>query len=291
VVLAVLAVGIFLAWRNFRAKRGDIRGANRVAVFVFASSWLQGLLSAHHVALSWEFNVVFLRALNAVTPAAIVWATYLAFEPYVRRRWPQSMITWSRILSGGFRDPLVGGHLLIGVALGIGVALLNSGNQLVREHYGPFANRPILSTLEPRGLASFLLEDLIAALVAGMIFTLILMCLRIVLRRQWLAAATFVALRASGALGHAHAGITLVFEVSSFTLLVSTLLRFGGLLPAMACIFVSGLLGSVPIADFSSWYASTTVFVLVAILALTVYAFQTAMAGRPMFKPGFLELN
>jgi hypothetical protein len=67
----VLAIGIFVAWRNFRAKRGDIRGANRVAAFIFASSWLQGLLSAHHVALSSEFNVLLLRALNAVTPAAV----------------------------------------------------------------------------------------------------------------------------------------------------------------------------------------------------------------------------
>jgi serine/threonine protein kinase len=42
-------------------------------------------------------------------------------------------------------------------------------------------------------------------------------------------------------------------------------------------------------ADFSTWYASTTVFLLVVILALTAYAFHTAMAGRPLFKAGFLE--
>jgi hypothetical protein len=52
---------------------------------------------------------------------------------------------------------------------------------------------------------------------------------------------------------------------------------------------VGDTLGGVPIADFSTWYASTTVFVLVAILALTAYAFHTAVAGRPLFKAGFLE--
>ena len=52
--LVVLALGGFLAWRNFRAKRGDIRGANRVAAFVFALAWLDIMLSAHHVAASSE---------------------------------------------------------------------------------------------------------------------------------------------------------------------------------------------------------------------------------------------
>ena len=33
------------------------------------------------------------------------------------------MIAWSRLLGGGVRDPLVGGHLLIGVAFGVGLAV------------------------------------------------------------------------------------------------------------------------------------------------------------------------
>jgi hypothetical protein len=61
------------------------------------------------------------------------------------------------------------------------------------------------------------------------------------------------------------------------------------LVPTITCIIVGDTLGGVPIADFSTWYASTTVFVLVAILALTAYAFHTAVAGRPLFKAGFLE--
>jgi hypothetical protein len=98
-----------------------------VAALVFAGAWLSFLLSAHHVAAAGELRVWILGALFSMLPAVIVWAFYLAFEPYVRRRWPQSMITWSRVLSGGFRDPSVGGHLLLGVALGIGLSLENSG--------------------------------------------------------------------------------------------------------------------------------------------------------------------
>jgi len=287
--LVALALGVFLAWRNFRAKRGDIRGANRVAAFVFAAALLQGMLSAHHAALSGEFEVFVLCALSAARPAADIWALYLAFEPFVRRRWPQSMISWSRVLSGGFRDPLVGGHLLIGVALGIGLALLNLGNRLAREHYGPFAGFQLLATLDARALASSLLAWLTGAMLLGMLLTLILMLVRVVLRRQWLAAAAVVLLGASTAMGDAHPEIMLVFRISLFTLLVVTLFWFGGLLPTIACVMVGETLGDFPIADFSTWYGSTTVLVLVAILALTAFAFHTAVAGRPLFKAGFLE--
>jgi hypothetical protein len=160
---------------------------------------------------------------------------------------------------------------------------------LARDHYDLLANPQLLSTLQARGLASSLLEELIGAIFLGMLLTLILMLLRVALRWQWLAAATLVLLRASVAMGDTHPGIMLIFEVSSFTLLVTTLLRFGGLLPTIACITVGNTLGGVPIADFSAWYASTTVYVLVAILALTAYAFHTAVAGRPLFKAGLLE--
>jgi hypothetical protein len=84
--LVVLALGAFLAWRNFRAKRGDIRGANRVAAFVFAAAWLSLLLDAHHVAAVEELGVLIygtLITVITVLPAASIWALYLAFEPYV----------------------------------------------------------------------------------------------------------------------------------------------------------------------------------------------------------------
>jgi hypothetical protein len=122
-----------------------------------------------------------------------------------------------------------------------------------------------------------------------MLLTFVLMLLRVVLRRQWLAAAAFVLLGASAAFGDAHPAIRAVSEISFFTLFAATLLRFGGLLPTIVCLFVGNTLGGFPFADFSTWYASTTVFVLVVVLALTAYAFKTGVAGRPLFKAGFLE--
>src|ERR1700680_2826682 len=115
-----------------------------------------------------------------VPPAEPSWALYMALEPYVRRRWPQSMVTWSRVLRGGFRDPLVGGHLLVGVALGIGLALLNAGIHLARWHVGTIsANTAILEVLDARGLAGSLLDFLIGGFLFGMLLTFVLMLLRV----------------------------------------------------------------------------------------------------------------
>src|SRR5437870_3095440 len=40
----------------------------------------------------------------------------ITVEPFVRRRWPQMLISWTRLLSGRFNDPMVGRDILIGAA-------------------------------------------------------------------------------------------------------------------------------------------------------------------------------
>lgn len=55
-------------------------------------------------------------------------------------------------------------------------------------------------------------------------------------------------------------------------------------------LFVADSVSSSPLTtDLSSWYSGGTVFLVVIVLALTAYAFHTAVAGRPLFKAGFLE--
>jgi hypothetical protein len=46
-----------------------------------------------------------------------VWMLYLALEPYVRRYWPQAIISWTRVLAGRWRDPLVGRDVVLGVSM------------------------------------------------------------------------------------------------------------------------------------------------------------------------------
>ncbi len=224
----------------------------------------------------------------------MVWTLYLALEPYVRRRWPQSMISWSRVLSGGIRDPLVGGHLLFGLAFGVGYALLTLSRTPALEHYGAISyDLDLLSILGMRGLMSSLFGELVNTLLNAMGYTFILMVLRVLLRRQWLAAAAFVMLLGplAGFAGP-QPRVALVYYILSFALFAAILLFFGGLLTIIVCGFVTAILGSLPLTmDFSAWYSSTTLFAVVVVLALTAYAFHTAVAGRPLFKAGFLDAD
>ncbi len=45
----------------------------------------------------------------------------ISLEPLLRRVWPRTLISWTRLLSGYVRDPLVGRDVLIGMLAGVTV--------------------------------------------------------------------------------------------------------------------------------------------------------------------------
>jgi len=58
--------------------------------------------------------------------AGSVGLLYLAVEPFVRRYWPDSLISWMRMVNGRLRDPLAASHLLVGVSAGVVTTLLTA---------------------------------------------------------------------------------------------------------------------------------------------------------------------
>jgi serine/threonine-protein kinase len=108
-----------LAWRNARSGRGDRRGAFRLAGSLFLFTLLDNLAAMHHVPTGAELPLLFAAMRYAVTLGCFGWLLYMAFEPQVRKRSPVSLISWNRLLAGRLRDPMVAGHLLMGVALGV----------------------------------------------------------------------------------------------------------------------------------------------------------------------------
>jgi hypothetical protein len=135
-ILAVFSVASWLAWRSYRMGRGDMRGASRVAIFLFAAYMVNWICTAHHVAAIAEMAPFTWAIGGALFSAASYWVLYVALEPYARRRWPQSLIAWTRLLSGRIRDPLVGGQLLVGIAFATGVVFVDVLLVLVDPQYG-----------------------------------------------------------------------------------------------------------------------------------------------------------
>src|SRR5205807_2134885 len=67
-----------------------------------------------HVPSFYELHLLVKAVSISAASAAFVWAMYLAIEPQIRRSWPDSLISWSRMQRGRFHDPLVASHLLAG---------------------------------------------------------------------------------------------------------------------------------------------------------------------------------
>ena len=72
----------------------------------------------HHVPTIEEFGLFVLALAWGLFLSCFFWVLYIAMEPYVRRRWPATLVSWSRLLAGGFRDPMVGRDVLAGCLWG-----------------------------------------------------------------------------------------------------------------------------------------------------------------------------
>jgi len=78
-----------------------------------------------HVSEAWKEEWKLVVGIGVVLFwAAFVYTTYLAIEPYFRRRWPRLLVSWSRVLSGRFADPRVGRDLLVGCLAGALMGIL-----------------------------------------------------------------------------------------------------------------------------------------------------------------------
>ena len=294
-LISMLIVAVFLAWRNIRLERGDTRGASRLAAFVFSMGMMAWLCGESHVPTPHEFGS-FLEGLGvAFASAGNAWIFYVAIEPYVRRRWPQTMITWSRLLGGRIRDPLVGGHLLIGVASGIGMFISAFAFRLLREQSGivSTAGLRLDSMLGARRMVFVLNGTLGDAIFVSLVLLLFFSLLRTVFRRLPLAVAAFtVILTLLDYSGGSSLRESLLSSVNSAIisgLFVLILIRFG-ILTLMAGYFAFQILRTFPVtADLSTWYAGSSLFAIGCILAVTAYALSAALAGRPLFRAGFLD--
>ncbi len=284
---ACLVVAGLFARRNVRLGRGDRRGAIRISVFAFCAVLAAVLLTAHHVLdLGAEWQTFTRAAGGAFFVAAFLWLLYLALEPFVRRQWPQLLITWNRLLAGNFRDPLIGRDVLAGVLSGSIAALgVHVANALPA-----WVNLPGETTIPSSMLALGSIQELLGYLLGAVatvllpafatIFTLFLT--RSLLRNYWLSVTATGLLVLLVNLGGENFAVELPFVLLITVAVMVMALRFG-IVAVAVTVFTMELLDSFPITlDLSKWYASHSLFMLAVLLAMLIYGFRVATGNKPL---------
>jgi hypothetical protein len=270
-----LVGGIFFARRNLRLGRGDRRNSNRLALFVLVLS-----------ALQWAFRwpqASFVNLLLFPYLAALIWVFYMAIEPFVRRRWPQALVSWTRLLSGEWRDPLVARDILIGCGFGVFVAFMWTCSWFLPSRFlagpdAPVAAMDITSFMGSRFIISSLLQELFTLLFLGLATFCLLIIVKILLRNQIAAIAVCVAFMTIVMGPYLGFAASLIFGATWFFVLM----RFG-FVAAFLGQYASSIIVIFPITlDTSAWYCHYGYLVLAIFAAIVLYAFRTSLGGRPL---------
>jgi predicted Ser/Thr protein kinase len=299
-IFAIIAVFIIalvgsalVARRNLRLGRGDLRGATRVAFVYFSVRMVVWLFEEHHNGLvDREFTVFILYLTGAVFTAFFLWLLYIALEPFVRRRWPGRIISWSRLLRGDYRDPLVGRDILIGAAAGSVMILCT----ILTPSGLRWMGRPFEMTLNPgsfigapRFLARFA-SQLTAGLFISFISLFLLLLFVVVLRREWLALVVLWLLLTLFGTLVGHTTLIMLPAAAVLSLVMLFILYRYGLLAISSAMFFSHLWVFYPITtELTAWYATDFTVALVLCIALAAYGCYISLAGQPVFKAGLLE--
>jgi Protein kinase domain len=293
VVLAILCLfgGAWLARRNHRKGKVDLTSAWRLASVVFLVEIALWISTYHFIPTIAMFGRFVLAVSTALFLAGAMWMLYLALEPFVRRHWPQAIISWSRLMAGGLRDPLVGRDVLWGVLLGviwsvvIGVGVL----LLVREGAPPQTPSPAL-LLGGRHVVASSLIQVVQGIVATLEFLFVLFLLRVLVRNRWLAGALFVALySAQHTLQGDHRMINVWIWIVVYAIAAFAATRFGLITLAVA-IFVANELFNLPLTpDFSAWYGMAGWILILAYAAIAVWGFRTSLGGQQLFRSEVFE--
>ena len=242
---------------------------------------INGFLTLHHTAAG-EIREIAGAVEVSLFGAAIVWTLYMALEPYVRRNWPQALIGWTRALSGRLSDPLVAGHLLIGIAAGIVLDLVFEVGDLVQ------AGATFMPALDPFRMLSFWVFGLAQTAAVALGFFFLFLLLRLLLRRTWIAVCAVVVLLLGVLASQGAPLFAMGVDVVAFAAFVAVSIRFG-MLALTAMLIAQGVKDRYPLtANFSAWFAPLGWLSVAMVLAAALWCFRYALGGRKVWKVSLL---
>ena len=285
VVLVVLIVAAGVARHNLRKGRGDVRGAFRISTVVFVTTLGDWLIRAKHFSNpNVQLDRVFTAIGWALFSAGALWVLYLALEPYVRKFWPSTLISWSRLLAGRYRDAQVGRDVLIGVFVATAVLLVGSLDFFLRPVLGYPALPPVVPNLETlsgaRPVLALALAVVFDAAFNSLWIIFALVAVNLLVRRIWITAIVMVGFLMLTGLGGIDGPPPLWLRLSTALIILSAIvyvmLRFG-LLTTMTFFAVNFLINSAVLTlDSSRWFFSTSATVMAIVAALALYGFYAS---------------
>jgi hypothetical protein len=287
-ILIAFAVGtLLLARRHANNGRGDVGGAMRLGAVLGTLSVVGGVLRLNDA----SFDVLLAIVARGLLFGACVAVAYVALEPFLRRHWPWTMISWSRLQAGRWRDPLVARDMLIGLTAGALIALANALFQLAPKWWGgaPEVAPPGPSLQALMGLR-FTVATLLTAngfyFLISLGIILLFFVLAQIVRNRRLAAIIFLAGVSASVAPQGLVAVAFLFLLTGVTL--GLMLRFG-LLAQLASGLSNGIAVITLTGDTSSWYAASSWMFLLFYAGLAFFAYRMALAGRRVFSGAFLD--
>ncbi|HKV25932.1 MAG TPA: serine/threonine-protein kinase [Candidatus Acidoferrum sp.] len=297
-ILAVLFIGlvtagVFVVRRNVKLNRGDPRGAVRLGSFIFLTFFAMWVLRAHHLASLDEIEVFVLALAWALLYTFLGCIFYLALEPYVRKKDPHTIISWTRLLGGKPGDPLVARDVLIGVVYGVWLCIAEGGDNLLLPLFHklpPMPGIPAAESLDGiRQSIGLLLQYTLIFLLYGLLIFFLFFLLRLVVRKDWIAALVVIVLGGVTSTGGDYWVVTFVASLVIW-LSILVILRRYGLLAVIVGLMVQNVLIVFPMTShLSAWYGGSALVGLVAVAALAVFSFYRALAGQRIFSADLLD--
>jgi hypothetical protein len=295
VMPALMLAAAALAWGNIRAGRGDRRSATRLAVFYVVLTVIAWVLANQHTAvIDEDVGRLFTAIGRAMFDGTVLWLTYLGIEPYIRRFSPDSLIGWTRLLGGRWRDPQVASDVLLGVCAGLLMTVLYASHNLIPPLLGgpePMPLRPAdsLVLLGAGFNIGRILSQVGGAISAGMLAVAGVVAILLLVRRKWLAQLVASAIYVWVVISGMFPAGTPVLDVSigfGIILIWTGVILHGGLLATVVAISTHFILLRAPITlDVSSWRGTpglTYVLVVAGIGLGAAYVARHAQAAAPM---------
>jgi hypothetical protein len=213
-----------------------------------------------------------------------VWVLYLALEPFVRRHAPNSLIGWTRLVQGRWRDPRVGRDLVAGAVAGAALLACLSLTYLLSDLLRLVSPEPYRTALPTLLGARYILAALLSIPLSATASALVLLFFfslgYLGMKSPWPGRAIFFTITAIMTYlfrGGGNPALTAAFALIGATILTTIFAKFG-VLAAFAMQVLANW--SLPLTlDLSEWYAPTMLAATAVLLLLVALAAWTATGG------------